>query len=129
MGSALRCPLATNRVDGEQQADEHGARHRSSLQAWPYERWTLASLALKTLSSAEELASADPNSAYTLAYDAARFACASLLAQQGLRATSRGGLYAVQQAVIRQFGATFEPHGTMRRRRKRTGIAQFPERP
>jgi HEPN domain-containing protein len=83
--------------------------------------------ALKTLSSAEELASVDPNSAYTLAYDAARFACAGLLAQQGLRATSSGGHYAVQQAVTRQFGATFEPYGTMRRRRNELEYPQFPD--
>ncbi|MBO3747034.1 hypothetical protein J5X84_13235 [Streptosporangiaceae bacterium NEAU-GS5] len=83
--------------------------------------------AAKTLSSAEELASTDPNSAYTLAYDAARFACAGLLAQQGLRATSTGGHYAVQQAVIRRFGATFEPYGTMRRRRNELEYPQFPD--
>ncbi|WP_433246490.1 hypothetical protein ACQPYK_45340 [Streptosporangium sp. CA-135522] len=83
--------------------------------------------ATTTLASAEELKASDANSAYTLAYDAARFACAGLLAQQGLRATTSGGHYAVQQAVIRQFGSTFEPYGTMRRRRNELEYPEFPD--
>ncbi|MFB9677467.1 hypothetical protein [Streptosporangium vulgare] len=83
--------------------------------------------ATTTLASAEGLRTTDPNSAYTLAYDAARFACAGLLAQQGLRATTSGGHYAVQQAVIRQFGPTFEPYGTMRRRRNELEYPEFPD--
>ncbi|OUC91363.1 HEPN domain-containing protein [Streptosporangium minutum] len=83
--------------------------------------------ATTTLASAEELKTGDPNSAYTLAYDAARFACAGLLAQQGLRATVSGGHYAVQQTVIRQFGSTFEPYGTMRRRRNELEYPEFPD--
>jgi HEPN domain-containing protein len=79
------------------------------------------------LSSAQELVESDPNSAYTLAYDAARFACAGLLAQQGLRATTAGGHYAVQQAVVRQFGAAFEPFGVMRRRRNELEYPIFPD--
>jgi len=46
----------------------------------------------------------DLSGAYQLAYDALRKAAASLLAAQGLRATSRGGHIAVQDAVIAQFG-------------------------
>ncbi|GII30659.1 HEPN domain-containing protein [Planotetraspora mira] len=79
------------------------------------------------LSSAQELVESDPNSAYTLAYDAARFACVGLLAQQGLRATTVGGHYAVQQAVVRQFGAVFEPFGVMRRRRNELEYPIFPD--
>ncbi|GAA4196636.1 hypothetical protein GCM10022252_44280 [Streptosporangium oxazolinicum] len=79
------------------------------------------------LSSARELVESDPNSAYTLAYDAARFACAGLLAQQGLRATTTGGHYAVQQAMVRQFGSTFEPFGSMRRRRNELEYPMFPD--
>lgn len=41
-----------------------------------------------------------------LAYDALRKSAASLLAVQGLRATSRGGRIAVQEAVAAQFGTT-----------------------
>ncbi|GAA4211917.1 HEPN domain-containing protein [Microbispora amethystogenes] len=79
------------------------------------------------LSSARELIESDPISAYTLAYDAARFACAGLLAQQGLRATTSGGHYAVQQAVTRQFGSAFEPFGVMRRRRNELEYPMFPD--
>jgi hypothetical protein len=44
----------------------------------------------------------DLSGAYQLAYDAFRKSAASLLAAQGLRATSRGGHLAVQEAVIDQ---------------------------
>ena len=55
------------------------------------------------LVSATAIASSDPNGAYQLAYDAARKACAALLAQQGLRTTTRGGHVAVQDAIRDQF--------------------------
>jgi hypothetical protein len=45
----------------------------------------------RTATTAAGLAGADSYSGYVLAYDAARFACVALLAQQGLRATSSGG--------------------------------------
>lgn len=79
------------------------------------EQWM--SKARRTLSTAVGAADTDPDSAFTLAYDAARFACAALLAQQGLRATARGGHYAVEVAVRGQFGATFERYGGLRRQR------------
>jgi hypothetical protein len=50
------------------------------------------------------LSSGDLSGAYQLAYDALRKSAASLLAVQGLRATSRGGHIAVQEAVMAQFG-------------------------
>jgi hypothetical protein len=75
------------------------------------------SKARRTLSTAAGAADSDPDSAFTLAYDAARFACTALLAQQGLRATTRGGHYAVEAAVRRQFGATFDRYGALRRQR------------
>lgn len=55
------------------------------------------------LRSARLLVESDPIAAYSLAYDAARKASAALLAPQGLRATSRGGHVAVQDAVRAQF--------------------------
>jgi len=73
--------------------------------------------AQKTAATAAGLVSNDPYSAYVLAYDAARFACISLLAQQGLRATTSGGHYAVEQAARAQFGDGFRPFGALRRRR------------
>ncbi len=71
----------------------------------------------RTLSTAETAADNDPDSAFTLAYDAARFACTALLAQQGLRATTRGGHYAVELAVRSQFAGTFDRFGGLRRQR------------
>lgn len=80
-----------------------------------------------TIKTAESIAPSDPNSAYTLAYDAARFACVGLLAQQGLRPTTAGGHYAVQRAVLRQFGASFDPFAVMRRRRNELEYPEFPD--
>lgn len=75
------------------------------------------SKARRTLNTAANAADADPDSAFTLAYDAARFGCTALLAQQGLRATTRGGHYVVEVAVRSQFGAAFDRFGGMRRQR------------
>lgn len=83
--------------------------------------------ATTTIRTAEAIISSDPNSCYTLAYDAARFACVGLLAQQGLRPTSTGGHYAVQLAVIRQFGTSFDPYAVMRRRRNELEYPEFPD--
>jgi len=47
--------------------------------------------ARRTVATAAGLVHADAYSAYVLGYDAARFACNALLAQQGLRATTDGG--------------------------------------
>ena len=56
------------------------------------------------LVSARAIGASDRNGAYQLAYDAARKACASLLAPQGLRATTKGGHIAIQDTVVAQFG-------------------------
>ena len=50
------------------------------------------------------LSSGDLSGAYQLAYDALRKSAASLLAEQGLRATSRGGWIANQVAAQAQIG-------------------------
>jgi hypothetical protein len=41
-----------------------------------------------------------------LSYDAARQACVSLLAQQGLRPTTSGGHYAIEEVIRAQFGGS-----------------------
>lgn len=82
--------------------------------------------ARKTAATAAGLVSSDAYSAYVLAYDAARFACIALLAQQGLRATTSGGHYAVEQAVRAQFGDSFRPFGTLRRRRNELEYPHLP---
>jgi hypothetical protein len=71
----------------------------------------------RTLRTAAAEADADPDSAFTLAYDAARFACLALLARQGLRATTAGGHYAVDMAVREQFGGKFSEFAGLRRQR------------
>ncbi len=75
------------------------------------------------------IASRDPAGAYQLGYDAARKAAIALLAAQGLRATSRGGHVAVQEAVQAQFGGpgghrAFSAFGRLRRRRNES---EYPE--
>lgn len=73
--------------------------------------------AVTHLESAQAIRDVDPTGAYQLAYDSARKACSALLAIQGLRATTRGGHVAVQDAVREQFGPVFAPFARMRRRR------------
>jgi HEPN domain-containing protein len=79
-----------------------------------------------TLETARSAADRDPDSAFVLAYDAARSAATALLAQQGLRPTTKGGHYAVEQAVRAQFGPGFRQFGALRRRRNEL---EYPERP
>lgn len=70
--------------------------------------------------AAAALSSGDLTGSYQVAYDALRKSAASLLAVQGLRATSRGGHVAVQEAAQAQFGSTvraFRSFGRIRRAR------------
>lgn len=76
--------------------------------------------------TAATLVQTDAYSAYILAYDAARFACTALLAQQGLRPTTSGGHTAVANAVQAQFGPGFRPFATMRRRRNELEYPHIP---
>lgn len=50
----------------------------------------------------------------------------ALLAQQGLRATTSGGHYAVERAVRAQFGPGFRPFGDLRRRRNELEYPRLP---
>jgi len=79
-----------------------------------------------TLETARSAAERDPDSAFVLAYDAARQAATALLAHQGLRPTTKGGHYAVEKAVRAQFGPGFRQFGALRRRRNEL---EYPERP
>lgn len=72
------------------------------------------------LHSAELLAADDPAGAYDMLYAGARKAMAAALAAQGLRATSRGGHIAVQEALTLQLGrsgSAVRPFGRLRRTR------------
>ena len=86
----------------------------------------LLTQARTTAATAASLIGADAYSAYVLAYDAARFACIALLAQQGLRATTDGGHYAVERTVRAQFGDGFRPFGDLRRRRNELEYPRLP---
>jgi hypothetical protein len=82
--------------------------------------------ARKTAATAASLVQADAHSACVLAYDAARFACNALLAQEGIRATASGGHYAVERAVRAQFGEGFRPFADLRRRRNELEYPHLP---
>lgn len=56
------------------------------------------------LVSAPALLPADPPGAYSVLYDAARKSLSAVLAKQGLRATSKNGHRATQQAIEAQLG-------------------------
>ena len=80
------------------------------------------------LDTARAAASSDPEGAYGVLYDAARKALTAILANQGLRPTSRGGHIAVFQSVRAQLdppmGRTVQPFDRIRRRRK---DAEYPD--
>jgi hypothetical protein len=82
--------------------------------------------ASRTLESAEDIADRDPDSAYVLAYDAARYAGTAILAHQGLRPTTSGGHYAVEVALRAQFGDGFRSFGALRRRRNELEYPSVP---
>ena len=82
--------------------------------------------ARQNLGAARVIASAAPDSGIVLAYDAARQACVALLAQQGLRPTTAGGHYAVDEAIRAQFGPTLRDFGGLRRRRNELEYPQYP---
>lgn len=82
--------------------------------------------ARRGLDAARVIAKAAPDSSVILAYDAARQACVALLAQQGLRATTAGGHYAIEEAIRAQFGNTLRAFGGLRRRRNELEYPLFP---
>lgn len=82
--------------------------------------------ATRTLVTASAIAAADPDSAYVLAYDGARYVGTALLAHQGLRSTTSGGHYAVEVALRAQFGEGFRSFGVLRRRRNELEYPNVP---
>jgi HEPN domain len=79
---------------------------------------------LATAAAAES--TADLAGAYQLAYDALRKSAASLLEAQGLRATSRGGHIAVQDAVVAQFGSSIRALRSFSRLRRARNSFEYP---
>jgi hypothetical protein len=82
--------------------------------------------ARQALDAAHLVAAPAPGSSIILAYDAARQACVALLAQQGLRPTTAGGHYAVEEAIRAQFGAGLRAFGGLRRRRNELEYPLYP---
>ncbi len=70
--------------------------------------------------------SGDLTGGFQLAYDALRKSAASLLAVQGLRATSRGGHIAIQEAVNVQFGTVIKPFKSFSRIRRARNSFEYP---
>lgn len=83
--------------------------------------------ASRTIETAASVLNDDPDSAFVLAYDAARQACTGLLAHQGLRPTTAGGHYVVEEVIRAQFGNILRHFGALRRRRNELEYPQFPE--
>jgi HEPN domain-containing protein len=83
--------------------------------------------AIRHLSTASAaLSMGDRSGAYQLAYDALRKSAASLLEAQGLRATSRGGHIAVQEAITAQFGAVVRDMRSFGRIRRARNSFEYP---
>jgi hypothetical protein len=76
--------------------------------------------------AAAAVSSGDLSGAYQLAYDAFRKSAAGLLAVQGLRATSRGGHIAIQEAVLAQFGSTVRVFRSFSRIRRARNSFEYP---
>jgi HEPN domain-containing protein len=79
---------------------------------------------LATAAAAESIG--DLPGAYQLAYDALRKSAAGLLEAQGLRATSRGGHIAVQDAVTAQFGSSIRALRSFSRLRRARTSFEYP---
>lgn len=82
--------------------------------------------ARRGLQAAQVLAETAPDSCVVLAYDAARQACVALLAQQGLRPTTSGGHYAIEEVTRAQFGPALRAFGGLRRRRNELEYPLYP---
>src|SRR6185437_2714858 len=82
--------------------------------------------ARRGLEAARALADSAPDSSVVLAYDAARQACVAILAQQGLRPTTAGGHYVIEEVVRAQFGPALRAFGGLRRRRNELEYPLYP---
>ena len=82
--------------------------------------------ARRSLDAARVLAESAPDSSVVLAYDAARQACVAVLAQQGLRPTTAGGHYVIEETIRGQFGPVLRAFGGLRRRRNELEYPLYP---
>ncbi len=99
------------------------------LEHVPADADTVAALlasARRHVASAAMTASADPEGAFALAYDAARKTATALLAHQGLRPTSAGGHIVIVEAINAQFPGVAGLKSIDRLRRRRNQ-AEYPD--
>jgi hypothetical protein len=89
-------------------------------------RLLLADAGRHLATAAAAVTTGDLSGAYQLSYDAFRKSAASLLAVQGLRASSRGGHIAVQEAVIAQFGPSVRVFRSFSRIRRARNSFEYP---
>lgn len=82
--------------------------------------------ARRSLDAARMIAESAPDSSVVLAYDAARQACVGVLAQQGLRPTTAGGHYVIEEVMRAQFGPVLRNFGGLRRRRNELEYPLYP---
>jgi hypothetical protein len=82
--------------------------------------------ARRSLDAARVLTESAPDSSVVLAYDAARQACVAVLAQQGLRPTTAGGHYVIEETIRAQFGPALRAFGGLRRRRNELEYPLYP---
>lgn len=110
------------RIEQQLQSGELQAVHGAQADGAPW-----VAKAKRTVDTAAGLIDTDAGSAITLAYDAARFAAMAVLAQQGLRATTKGGHLAVDEAMRAQFGDAFRPYRALRIRRNELEYPNYPD--
>lgn len=81
--------------------------------------------ARQLLESSHREQGVNPEASFILAYDAARKACSSLLAHQGLRTKSNGHHVTTERVVRLQFGGVFHRFPSLRRRRSEIEYPRF----
>jgi len=102
------------------------ARHIEKVQGAQADGDSWLERARRGLDAARVLAQSAPDSSVILAYDAARQACVALLAQQGLRPTTSGGHYVIEEVIRAQFGTSLTAFGGLRRRRNELEYPLYP---
>lgn len=113
---------------GEAEIEHHlTAGHLQKVTGSHADGTRLLAKARRTIATAADIVTNDPDSAFVLAYDAARYAGTALLAQQGLRPTSSGGHYTLERALRAQFGHGFRRFGALRRRRNELEYPSVPD--
>jgi HEPN domain-containing protein len=117
--------MARWRKGEEQVASLIEQRHLQQVAADSQTAAALLASARRHVESARRSVNADPEAAYTLAYDAARKSATALLAHQGLRPTTSGGHIAVVDAIRAQFPGV-PGLASLDRLRRRRNQAEYP---